>query len=210
MSSEVAQEAFILSAVCQAMPDPIFIIDQEGTYTNVFGGSERNLYDSVDYLKRKRLADILPSVIAERFISTVKKAIETNSLQIIEYELTSLDMHFNPMDGPTEPQHYEGRVFPLGLSKNGKKHVVWIAINITEKKKNQLEREKVTGRLKKALEEIKILRGILPICSNCRKIRDEKGHWKHIELYIQEHSEAKFSHSICPVCQKILYPDFEI
>lgn len=62
--------------------------------------------------------------------------------------------------------------------------------------------------LEKALAEIKTLRGILPICAHCKKIRDDKGYWNQIESYIHEHSEAEFSHGICPDCAKELYPDF--
>lgn len=63
--------------------------------------------------------------------------------------------------------------------------------------------------LEKALSEIKTLRGILPICANCKKIRDDKGYWNAVEDYIRNHSEAEFSHSICPECSKKLYPEFQ-
>ena len=56
--------------------------------------------------------------------------------------------------------------------------------------------------LQKAIAEVKTLRGFLPICSYCKNIRDDKGYWKQIESYIREHSEAEFSHSICPECAK--------
>jgi PleD family two-component response regulator len=59
--------------------------------------------------------------------------------------------------------------------------------------------------LEKALAEIKTLRGIIPICANCKKIRDDEGAWKQIESYIQSHSEASFSHGICPDCIRKLY-----
>ncbi|MBU4388645.1 MAG: response regulator [Proteobacteria bacterium] len=62
--------------------------------------------------------------------------------------------------------------------------------------------------LEKSLAEIKTLRGILPICANCKKIRDDKGYWNQIESYIHKHSEAEFTHGICPECMKKLYPDF--
>jgi hypothetical protein len=65
-------------------------------------------------------------------------------------------------------------------------------------------------QLKNALAELKVLRGMLPICCNCKNIRDDKGYWNKIESYIQEHSEAEFSHGICPDCAKKLYPDLEI
>jgi two-component system cell cycle response regulator len=69
------------------------------------------------------------------------------------------------------------------------------------------ELEQANKELKAALETVKTLRGLIPICSNCKKIRDDKGYWHRVEVYIQEHSEADFSHSICPECTKKLYPD---
>lgn len=62
-------------------------------------------------------------------------------------------------------------------------------------------------RLKDYISEIKTLRAILPICSNCKKIRDDKGYWQEVESYISTHSETMFSHGICPDCAKRLYPD---
>lgn len=59
-----------------------------------------------------------------------------------------------------------------------------------------------------AMAEIKTLRGLIPICSSCKKIRDDHGMWNQIELYIQNHSDAEFSHGICPECMKKLYPEF--
>jgi hypothetical protein len=60
----------------------------------------------------------------------------------------------------------------------------------------------------KAFKEIRVLRGFLPICANCKKVRDGEGSWTHLEEYISRNSEAQFSHGICPVCVKELYPDF--
>ena len=65
-------------------------------------------------------------------------------------------------------------------------------------------------KLKNALDEIKTLRGIIPICSHCKKIRDDKGYWNQIETYIQDHSETEFSHSICQECAKKYYPDMDL
>ncbi len=65
-------------------------------------------------------------------------------------------------------------------------------------------------KLEKAFDEIKVLRGILPICMKCKKIRDDQGYWNQLEAYIQEHSDAKFSHSLCRECAKELYPDIKL
>jgi CheY-like chemotaxis protein len=61
--------------------------------------------------------------------------------------------------------------------------------------------------LQDALAKVKSLSGLLPICAGCKKIRDDKGYWSQVESYIQQHSEAKFSHGLCPDCIKKLYPD---
>ena len=65
----------------------------------------------------------------------------------------------------------------------------------------------LTIELRSALDEIKILKGLLPVCSSCEKILDDNGDWKEIDCYIREHSEAKFNHSICPECKRKLYPE---
>lgn len=69
------------------------------------------------------------------------------------------------------------------------------------------ERESLIYQLEKALKEIKRLSGLLPICASCKKIRDTDGNWNQIEDYIARHSEADFSHSICPQCARQLYPE---
>ena len=65
-------------------------------------------------------------------------------------------------------------------------------------------------QLLKTQQEIKMLQGLIPICSSCKKIRDEKGVWNQLESYIQDHSEAIFSHGICPKCVEQLYPDMKL
>jgi PAS domain S-box-containing protein len=81
--------------------------------------------------------------------------------------------------------------------------------NITDRKAAEKEREDLIQKLQKALDEIKTLRGIIPVCSSCKSIRDDKGLWNEMEKYIIEHSDAKFSHGICPDCAKKLYPWFK-
>lgn len=70
------------------------------------------------------------------------------------------------------------------------------------------DKSKLIIQLQASLSEIKKLSGLLPICASCKKIRDDKGYWNQIESYIREHSEAEFTHGICPECAKKLYPDF--
>ena len=84
-----------------------------------------------------------------------------------------------------------------------------IAHDITERKLAENERERLIKELKEALAKVKRLSGLLPICSYCKKIRDDKGYWNQIEGYLKDHSGAEFSHSICPECAKKYYPDYD-
>ncbi len=79
--------------------------------------------------------------------------------------------------------------------------------DITMRRQTEAEREKLISELKEALAKVKTLHGLLPVCANCKKIRDDGGYWNRIETYIEDHSEAEFSHSICPECEQELYPE---
>ena len=74
-------------------------------------------------------------------------------------------------------------------------------------KKEETKREAVVVQLQDALAEVNALSGLLPICASCKKIRDDEGNWGHVESYIASHSEARFSHGICPECAMRLYPE---
>lgn len=80
------------------------------------------------------------------------------------------------------------------------------AISLAQKSEKKIQEEK--NRLQKALDEIKTLRGIIPICSHCKKIRDDRGMWNKIEEYIHENSDAEFSHGVCPDCASKHYSEF--
>ncbi|MEM7031944.1 MAG: response regulator [Chloroflexota bacterium] len=67
---------------------------------------------------------------------------------------------------------------------------------------------RLNQELSDALAKVKLLSGLLPICASCKKIRDDSGYWQQLEVYIAQHSEASFTHGICPDCTKELYPDF--
>jgi PAS domain S-box-containing protein len=79
--------------------------------------------------------------------------------------------------------------------------------DITGRKQAEEEREKLILELQDALAKVKTLSGLLPICASCKKIRDDKGYWNQIEVYIRDHSEAEFSHGLCPDCAKKYFPE---
>lgn len=79
---------------------------------------------------------------------------------------------------------------------------------IEERKRTEAEKEQLIVQLQKAMQDVKVLSGFLPICAACKKIRDDTGYWRQIEEYISKHSNALFSHGICPDCSKKLYPEY--
>ena len=106
----------------------------------------------------------------------------------------------------------DGTLLDIELSNNGaayrgKKLIFCICRDITLKKKAIKERETLIKKLEDSLSEIKTLQGILPLCSFCKKIRDDNGNWEQVDVYIDKHSEADITHSICPECLKKHYPD---
>ncbi|MCX5864412.1 MAG: response regulator [Deltaproteobacteria bacterium] len=76
-----------------------------------------------------------------------------------------------------------------------------------ERKRIENEKAQVIVELQEALAKVKLLSGFIPICASCKKIRDDNGYWRQVESYIREHSNAEFSHSICPECSHRLYPE---
>ncbi len=79
--------------------------------------------------------------------------------------------------------------------------------DVTRRKRVEQERERLITELQGALARVKTLSGMLPICASCKKIRDDRGYWQQLEEYLTEHSQAEFSHGVCPPCAKTLYPD---
>lgn len=87
------------------------------------------------------------------------------------------------------------------------KFIGGVIYDVSDQKKIEEERQQLIDELQKALAKVKQLSGFIPICASCKKIRDDKGYWNQVEAYIEQHSDAEFSHGICPECAKKLYPE---
>jgi len=101
------------------------------------------------------------------------------------------------------------------ISNDGKILDVWLVVTCLKDDSGDIDSIATTERditekkneLRRKENEVKTLRGLLPICASCKQIRDDKGYWHQIECYIRDHSEAEFSHGICPKCAERLYPE---
>lgn len=96
------------------------------------------------------------------------------------------------------------------INPGGKRVVIGMVQDISERKHKEIERKELIRELQAALNKISKLSGLLAICANCKKIRDDKGYWADVEDYIKGHSEADFSHSLCPDFYRTLYPGLNI
>jgi PAS domain S-box-containing protein len=106
------------------------------------------------------------------------------------------EQHFLRKNGETITGLFSAEIILI----DGEKNVLSSIADITERKRAEEALEEERRRLQQALDEVRTLRGIVPICANCKKIRDDEGYWYQVEKYVSDHTEARFSHGICPTC----------
>jgi PAS domain S-box-containing protein len=181
-------------ALLNATDDAMFLIDTKGIFLALNDTLANRLSKKTEDLLGKCAFDILPPEIAALRKNWVKHVIQTG--ESIRFE--------DKRDGVW----LENMIYPI-IDKTGS--VTMLAIcsrNITDHKYSEQERENLIERLREYIAKIKTLSGLIPICSSCKKVRGDEGYWSQLEIYISEHSDAEFSHGICPECAKKLYPDY--
>jgi len=186
----------VMKTVLDESTDPIFNILEDGTYRYVNNAFSNPFKMHPEDIIGKRIWDIFSPDEAEKRMTVVRKAFATGETIVFDVRvpLESGDIFFITS------------VKPIKDENGAVTSVVCISKNITGRKKEEELREKLISDLQNAMSKIRALSGMLPICSSCKKIRNDKGYWTQIELYIRDHSEAEFSHGICPDCYKRLYP----
>jgi PAS domain S-box-containing protein len=195
-------ERNLLRTVIDNLPDLIFFKDTEGRYIlDNFPHMKSIGAQSLESVVGKTTFDFNPPELAKLYSEDEKKVVGSGQAM---YDREELALH---RDTGERRWHLTTRV-PLIDNRGKVTGIVGIARDITERKHAEAERERLIKELQDALADIKTLSGLVPICANCKKIRDDKGYWMQVESYIQERSQARFSHGICPDCMKKLYPEF--
>ena len=120
------------------------------------------------------------------------------------HKIGEREFQFRTKSGNVLEGLFSAEIIPI----NGQEYVLSSISDITDRKRADKEREQLIVDLRNALAEAKTLRGFIPICANCKKIRDDEGYWQQIEKYVQDRSDAQFSHGVCPECMEKLYPEF--
>jgi PAS domain S-box-containing protein len=198
---ELRYERNLLRTVIDNLPDGIYIKDlnYRKTLTNRADVHNMGLQSEADALGKDDY-ESFPKELAEGFYADDKIVIQTGQ-PIINREEYVIDKN-------GQKHFLLTTKLPFRDEQNKIIGLIGIGRDITERKHADEERERLITELQNAVADIKVLSGLVPICANCKKIRDDKGYWTQLEAYIQAHSQARFSHGVCPDCMKKLYPDF--
>lgn len=199
MNAESIRREQELKSITENVNDIIFSLDNEGRYQ--FIGPQIKRYGlSPDEMIGKFFYEFLEDDFREP--------------GILEYSQV--------MNGQKEPVPFQFRITnkkgesvwfeengQLAYNPTGKvTGITGVLRDITKRKQVEEEKEQLIVELKEALQNIKTLKELLPICSNCKKIRNDDGYYEQVEVYITKHTDTYFSHGICPDCLKELYPDY--
>jgi PAS domain S-box-containing protein len=188
----------------EAARDGILILDAE---TGMIVDANPFLIEMLGYTHEQFLGKKLWEVgFLKDIVINEEKFLELRQKEYVRYE----DLPLETADGRRIDVEFVSNVYLVDYHK-----VIQCNIrDITERKRAEIalqeaakEREKLIQELQYALDNIKTLQGLIPICSNCKKIRDDQGFWNQVERYISKHTDATFTHGICPDCAKKLYGD---
>ena len=197
-------------SIVEQASDAVAMCDEQGITVEWNRAAERMTGLAAADVLGKLYWDVLLELLpAERRTPDFSERIRSAVMQALNSAQSPL--FSQPLDG--ELYHPDGThryfqqvVFPIQTAKGTK--IGGITRDFTERVQAEKEREKLFGELEEALTRVKTLSGLLPICANCKKIRDDRGEWHELEIYVRDHSEADFSHGICPECADKLYPGF--
>lgn len=197
-----AETLSLLRTLMDALPDAIYFKDKEGRYIVNNASHVHTLgKQTMEEVEGKTVFDVHPLNLASKYHEDEQKIVRTG-----EPLLNMEEQYINRETNETR-WHATSKV-PMRDSSGAVVGIVGISRDVTEKKRMEEERERLIGDLIKAVTDIKTLSGLIPICSSCKKIRGDEGYWTQIEKYLQDHSEARFSHGICPDCASSLYPKY--
>ncbi len=193
----------LLRTLIDNLPDLIYFKDADGCYilNNLAHLHSMGVERQEDVLG-KTTFDFHPRELAQQYHDDERKIVETGEA------LPGREEPAFHRDTGEQRWHLTTKI-PIKNNQGEVTGFVGISRDITEQKHLQEQRDRFVRELQEALEKVTMLSGLLPICSGCKKIRNDQGYWQQVEGYIMEHSSARFTHGLCPECLKKHYPDFK-
>lgn len=182
-------------------PDSVILVDKQGRIVSVNFECERAMGYGKGELMGVKIETLIPSRFAEGHVQLREGYFDAP--------------HRRSMGSGMKlfAQRKDGSEFPVDIMINLADTetgpiVIAIIRDLTERIEFESKQALLTATLEGVLKEIKVLHGLLPICAHCKKIRDVRGDWQQMEVYIRDHSDANFSHGICPTCIETDFPGF--
>ncbi|MBC7235900.1 MAG: PAS domain-containing protein [Chloroflexi bacterium] len=185
------------SALADALEDAWIVLDARGRIVDLNTKAQEMLGKPLSILKGVTAEEVLAGWFFENGVSLLETLREGKAHVRLEVATAG-----------EEQRHYELRTITLREADGTHSGHLVVLRDITERKQMEHAQERLIGELQEALAQIRTLRGLLPICAHCHRIRDDQGYWHRVEEYIERHSEAHFTHGICPQCMKELYPQW--
>ncbi|MBU4262512.1 MAG: cache domain-containing protein [Proteobacteria bacterium] len=197
----ILQQRDMLSTVVESLPYPFYVINTAdckivlaNSSAATDGFSPDTTCHSLSHGSEKKCAE------RSDHFCPMESVIRTRKPTIKEHG------HVN---GEGKTTYVEVHGYPIFDKAGEVTQMIEYIIDITDRKMAEEEQKRLIAQLQAALEDIKTLQGIVPICAFCKQIRDDSGYWNQLEKYVSEHSHAEFSHAICPKCMAERYPDVD-
>jgi len=195
---QVAELTAHLAAIVEGTDDAICSRDMAGTILSWNSAAERMYGFTAKEAIGRPISIIVPAERLGELTEILEKL--TRGERIAGLETTRMHKDGHPVE-------VSMTISPI---KDEDERVIGASIisrDVTERKRLEQERLALIEELQAAMSQVKQLSGLLPICASCKRIRDENGGWQQVEVYVHAHSQADFTHSICPDCTQQLYPD---
>lgn len=198
IEERIEKEKKFSESLIHSLPGIMYVFDQSGRFLRWNKNVEIISGYTSEQVERMTPLDFIAVEDRPRVEESINRVFSLGS--------SNVEGGFQTSTGAVIPYLFTG----YRLVQDGRNFLVGIGLDISARVGMEKEKEELIKELEATLSQVKQLSGLLPICAECKKIRDDKGYWNQIESYIKNHSEAKFSHGICPDCAKKLYPDLPI
>jgi PAS domain S-box-containing protein len=176
--------------------DPIFSFHRDGTYRYVNQAFAEGVDRTREQIVGRRIWDVFPPAEAEKRYAALKRVFDTGQPKVFEVRVPR----------PDGDRYYLTTVQPVLDAAGAVVSAMCSSKEITERRRMEVELHERLAELEAALAHVKRLQGIIPICAHCHSVRRDPETWQQLEAYVSEHSQAQFSHGICPACLERHYP----
>ncbi len=214
LAAKVFQEDITVHTLLESLAEAVIISDTQGTIIFINRRAKEMFgYDLVE-ITGHSLNILVPKQQVKSHKQHIKDFFKDPHIRPMGQNIDLAGRHKNGAEFPVEVSlsYLDTEVGRIGLAFvtdiTPRKQAEWaLKLRNEELRKANQELKEEIARRERAEQEIKVMSGLIPICASCKKIRNDEGFWQQIEIYIKDHSEAEFSHGICPECKVKLYPE---